>query len=924
MVPASPGKGYAIGVDGTLLHTVNGGDNWITVPTGHSHNFKNVYFKTDTEGVAILETVAGQGQIYKTTNSGVTWTLISAAGDDYNDFYFYPNTTSNSPSEKGYAVSSDGKVKRLVMNGSYGLVNIVTTLLNVAGVPIIPSTTDLVSVYFSDANHGWVASGTMAYFTSNANSAATTWREVNPGLPAGVTIREIYFDPTFNSGIARTNTGALYRIQPSGLTYTFALMSGAGDNYVDIDDDATHVYGFDKTSGTVKKAQKSNLGAGLTTVGIALPAAANLVSINVQVSNTILTAGVGGDLFKGTATTWTDNSPNVSPLAIQDVQAAGINTIYAVGNEGTLLQTSNGSDWKTVPTATAVPFNALKFNTTPTVAAPATYAGLIAGDNGLLLRSAVTPGAVALTTILVATQENLYDVALNTANNAYVAGAHGTLVSIPNLLIATPVLAALKPAEDFRGLCFLPGSTAVYAVGDNAAVYQYNGASGAKIKAIYTPALRDVHFTNVQNGYIVGDKGTIRHTADGGTRWQYVLPVNASGGTTMPMLNGVWTTQAERAIIIGDAGYVGKISGTTLTYYNIGTTTNNLYDVAVKNGTGYIVGQGGAAYTTTNDGSTFSAMSPALPTTVTLRAIHIFQDNNKFMAVGDKKKIYCYNGAWVAHTAPALVNPNTVFTDVFFHDDRTGYVVGSGAPTIGSYVLRCSFDANIQTSGPTTDKWVDMDLKGTNGVAIPANVDVVTIDFATRYHGFLGGSFNTGIPTINYARLVNDETNLFSTRFWYDRLGRMVVSQNTKQFNRKKASALNLADYSYTRYDSLGRISEVGELTDNAGSNTRFSTIFGEVVNGLFNPDVISDTKLNAWINASNRREVTKTYYDETIITGLPITQENLRKRVATVTYEDVNDNNPQTYQHATHYSYDIHGNVKTLLQDTPALDGIQ
>jgi RHS repeat-associated protein len=31
-----------------------------------------------------------------------------------------------------------------------------------------------------------------------------------------------------------------------------------------------------------------------------------------------------------------------------------------------------------------------------------------------------------------------------------------------------------------------------------------------------------------------------------------------------------------------------------------------------------------------------------------------------------------------------------------------------------------------------------------------------------------------------------------------------------------------------------------------------------------------------------------------------------------------VNDNNPLTYQHATHYSYDIHGNVNTLIQDNP------
>ncbi|MDQ0110239.1 YD repeat-containing protein [Chitinophaga terrae (ex Kim and Jung 2007)] len=42
--------------------------------------------------------------------------------------------------------------------------------------------------------------------------------------------------------------------------------------------------------------------------------------------------------------------------------------------------------------------------------------------------------------------------------------------------------------------------------------------------------------------------------------------------------------------------------------------------------------------------------------------------------------------------------------------------------------------------------------------------------------------------------------------FWYDRLGRLVASQNSQQ----KASGNK---YSYTKYDALGRIVEVGEKT---------------------------------------------------------------------------------------------------------------
>lgn len=47
------------------------------------------------------------------------------------------------------------------------------------------------------------------------------------------------------------------------------------------------------------------------------------------------------------------------------------------------------------------------------------------------------------------------------------------------------------------------------------------------------------------------------------------------------------------------------------------------------------------------------------------------------------------------------------------------------------------------------------------------------------------------------------------------------------------------------------------------------------------------------------------------------------RKRIVHVTYEAVYDGVDNTYDHATHYDYDIHGNVKTLLQDNRSIAGV-
>jgi RHS repeat-associated protein len=163
-----------------------------------------------------------------------------------------------------------------------------------------------------------------------------------------------------------------------------------------------------------------------------------------------------------------------------------------------------------------------------------------------------------------------------------------------------------------------------------------------------------------------------------------------------------------------------------------------------------------------------------------------------------------------------------------------------------------------------------------------------------------------------------------TTRFWYDRLGRLVVSQDARQ------AAASPKLYSYSLYDNLGRVIEVGEKTLGNTSGTAQADM-----TSVISKDPVA---LTAWINFSStpvsptplRNDITRTYYDNlpsyaANITALPTTGvnewTNLRKRVASTTFEAANDNNDATYNYATHYSYDIAGNVKTLVQDIVELD---
>jgi len=154
------------------------------------------------------------------------------------------------------------------------------------------------------------------------------------------------------------------------------------------------------------------------------------------------------------------------------------------------------------------------------------------------------------------------------------------------------------------------------------------------------------------------------------------------------------------------------------------------------------------------------------------------------------------------------------------------------------------------------------------------------------------------------------------TNFAYDKLGRIIASQNAKQ---KESSAVdNNFVCSYSKYDALGRIVEAGQLSTDTGDTANITegklTIEGDLINeGIDQIDT-------AILSESEFQEVSRTIYNEQADFA-PITQNNLRNRVTAVLYFDVLPEDIAIYNNAIFYSYDIHGNVKKLATHIPALD---
>ena len=76
---------------------------------------------------------------------------------------------------------------------------------------------------------------------------------------------------------------------------------------------------------------------------------------------------------------------------------------------------------------------------------------------------------------------------------------------------------------------------------------------------------------------------------------------------------------------------------------------------------------------------------------------------------------------------------------------------------------------------------------------------------------------------------------------------RYVVSQKHQTIQKTPKA------YSYTSYDVLGRIKEIGEKAENTTATAKFANIFGTFVNNKFNPDAIDDANLKAWVTDATK-----------------------------------------------------------------------
>ncbi len=850
---------YVAGDNGTLLKSIDEGSNWNEMDLNILDHIKNIYFENTGNG--LLLTAAGQ--LLTSINGGNTWNTDGISSNVSNLVY---NTTTNTI----YIVDFDGRIHyKSIVNSSWTTINKPPTGIYQGFQTISPK--PLTDEIVIGGNLGRV-------YKYNLNTQS--WASISSPF---INFNKLYLDG--NTAITLTSQGLKYCDNTSGSTWSWNDPTDNTGNEVDFHFYNSLGYALNSNGDVQLSTDNGKSWSPLANDPLSLGGTSPQSGIHYfnagSTIHHIIAVGQEGDIHytadNGT-TDWSGLSNNYNPPELNGIDAINANEIFAVGNDGTFIKSNDaGTTWDSETTLTILDLNAVDFETA--------NKGAIGGESGVYHETSNggaswTLGLNYTSTINDIEIQNSFIVIAAEGGNLAQKNGYGGSWNSQNVT-----------SYNFNRLTTLPTGNMIFAVGDEGQIWYKNqsniswlqsqafitepllaldfsdsnnghaaGTDGMVLTtsnggdlwlpqaSATTNTLNDVAFANNNTGVIAGDNLTLHETGSGGITWSNT---NISGSTTQVDLNGVDISEdGSFAIVVGDGG---KMLNTTdfINWSSVtpptGVGNNNLNAVELKDNVGYIVG---------DDGMILKSQDCLIP----FASWSIQQADN--------------NEDWATFTS----GQNSDLHDVQFVDRETGYVVGKNG-----LILKTITGGNYWTSRISN-----------------TTTSINTIHLQNETQGFIGGDDS-------YLVRMDDNTDQFSTRFWYDALGRLVASQNSKQF------AMSPPHYSYTAYDELGRIVEVGELASNIEANET-----------LINHNNYPEN----W--EANRTEVTKTIYDNSYLSIIAAQfgsdgQEHLRNRVASVFYYDEYSLlNQLNYRFASHYSYDIHGNVKTLINENKDLDHFQ
>lgn len=836
-------EGFAAGTKGIVLKTMNAGNTWEILPANlPNDDVKAIHFVDKYDGSAICGTT-----IFYTRNGGLTWTKTSsfADTDHFEDYYF------ESP-KVGYTVSNERKVYKTFDGGRTWLITPELSIVKKAfGTPEITR-----SVHVAN-NKGVVGADNGKVYKKEDLTIGGDWTELSI-TSTSESIKDIH---VLSSGatLALTTSGNLFRVNDiwnASTSWSLSRSNVAQFHFTS----ATNGYLITKGGviyTTINGGAKwdENSGGSPSSGGITAIAAT---------SAGYITVGTLGRTFKSNQDLTTFEQTKATPGILNSIGMLDASNVFITGNDGQIYKlntTTGGFEQKGVNTNEDL----LSLDmSSSTKGAAGTKSGKLfytttSGDSWIQAN---------LSGVQSDFSEKITDITFKnlTSGKGFANGSSGTIL-VTQDYGQTWALQAKITQNNLNALSFIDGNTGL-AVGDNGTIIKTgDGSTWVDITTLEPLKLKATHLVKgTSTGYAVGEKGTIVKTTDAGLSWK---PLSSGVSDN---LYGVWFKNEKEGFAVGDAGLILKTTTGGSTWSGVRRGTN-LKAVHGADNSVVAVGDAGLIVYTNNFGTAWSATTF---TSENLKSVAVI-DNKVAYAAGTSGTIIKagngFSGWSKLEQTPGQNWTTETLNDIDFTNLKTGYVTGANGTflkTIDAGLTWAAKDAGVSTNNISDITFLD------------ANHAMITTNDSKLYR-------------------LTDFSDKISSRFWYDELGRLVVSQNVKQSKDSR--------YSYTRYDVLGRIVESGEIKNTTD------------VESLLSGTQVEYTKFENWVSGTAPKyDVTKTYYDAATLTldpGYTFAQENLRNRVAAVTYQA---DGAGAYDHASRFSYDVHGNVKSLLQEYTGL----
>jgi hypothetical protein len=404
---------------------------------------------------------------------------------------------------------------------------------------------------------------------------------------------------------------------------------------------------------------------------------------------------------------------------LNDVSFVNESVGWAVGDGSTIIKTIDGGlTWIDQSGNSGVPSNK-QFTGVSFVDENTGWVVGTGGSSGTFLFT--NDGGVTWTTQATIAQYKPNDISFADDTHGWVVGDDGKIYSTTNGGLSWPEPPIIPMPKHLNGVSFIKDEVPYvgYAVGQDGTILKYSSGSWSQQSNSNTNTLNDLSFVDEDNGWVVGNNGTILATQDGGLNW------NAQTSGTTSHLNGV-------SFISTTLGWAVGNNGTLLRF--------DLSLLGLKLSAGWKSVPSG----TTDDLS-----------------VIVLQHGNLAWAMGDSGTVIRYNPSTLILTSPNGGETFTVGTNES--------ITWTTSDNISNITIEYSIDdgANWSTlvssipASPASYEWtVNADTTGTALIRITDAADPLTFDISN-------GIFNIAIDTTlqSYAFTIRQRWNIISLSY---------------------------------------------------------------------------------------------------------------------------------------------------------------